>query len=557
MTRTTRPACSSTTTARTSSTPTATRSSTICRSSRSGGPTSTACWPRCATGWCRSRSTARPSTSCSALDLKTDEDAARPTSPSRAEPVEEIRTSEDVVDQRRRPRALRALLPGYTRKQWGLDPSELDKSVTARIPTRTNTDDRYFADKHQVDAARRLYGDVQADARQPADRPSLLGTDYRDVDDEIDAAHIIYTGPIDEYFDFRFGKLPYRSLRFEHSTIDAEQLPAGRRRSIIPTEDVPYTRISEYKHLTGQQHRQDQHHATNIRAAEGDPYYPIPRPENQALYKRYEALADATPGRDLRRPPGDLPLLQHGPDRRSGARRFPPPRRGPSRPVPGEGGTAGRGRSGMNPLQLWGGVECSTVRIGDEVRDQCRETGHFDRDSDLDAIAALGIRTLRYPILWDTVERDDGSLDFSWHDRRLQRLRELGIRVIGGLVHHGSGPRHTSVLDPGLAGEACRLCRQGRRALSVDRHLGAGQRAADHLALRLPLRPLVPAPRDSLHDMARVSGHPVRGHRSARCAPSAAVNPAALLMVRPRISARPSRHGRCGIRRGTKTAAAG
>ena len=102
----------------------------------------------------------------------------------------------------------------------------------------------------------------------------------------------------------------------------------------------------------------------------------------------------------------------------------------------------------MSPLELWGGVECSTVRIGDEVRDQLRETGHFERDHDLDAIAALGIRTLRYPILWDTVERDDGSLDFAWHDRRLERLRELGIRVIGGLVHHGSGPRHTHVLDP-------------------------------------------------------------------------------------------------------------
>jgi dTDP-4-dehydrorhamnose reductase len=105
----------------------------------------------------------------------------------------------------------------------------------------------------------------------------------------------------------------------------------------------------------------------------------------------------------------------------------------------------------MNPLELWGGVECSTVRIGDELRDQCRETGHFDRLEDLDAIAALGIRTLRYPILWDTVEQADGSLDFSWHDSRLARLRELGIRIIGGLVHHGSGPRHTDVLDDNWA----------------------------------------------------------------------------------------------------------
>ena len=121
------------------------------------------------------------------------------------------------------------------------------------------------------------------------------GVDFRDVRDEVDADHIIYTGPIDEYFDFRFGKLPYRSLKFDHQTLDEEQLPAGRRRSIIPSPDVPYTRISEYKHLTGQQAP-----VTTITyeypSAEGDPYYPIPRPENQALFKRYEALADATEG---------------------------------------------------------------------------------------------------------------------------------------------------------------------------------------------------------------------------------------------------------------------
>ncbi len=101
----------------------------------------------------------------------------------------------------------------------------------------------------------------------------------------------------------------------------------------------------------------------------------------------------------------------------------------------------------MTSLELWGGVECSVVRIGEEVRDQCRETGHFDRPGDLDAIAGLGIKTLRYPILWDTVERERGTLDFAWHDERLAKLRELGIRVIGGLVHHGSGPRGTDVLD--------------------------------------------------------------------------------------------------------------
>lgn len=103
------------------------------------------------------------------------------------------------------------------------------------------------------------------------------------------------------------------------------------------------------------------------------------------------------------------------------------------------------------PLELWGGVECTVVRLGDEFRDQVVETGHATRLADLDAIAALGIRTVRYPIVWERVapDRPDGH-DFAWHDERLRRLRDLGISVIGGLVHHGSGPRYTNLLDPGF-----------------------------------------------------------------------------------------------------------
>jgi UDP-galactopyranose mutase len=119
-----------------------------------------------------------------------------------------------------------------------------------------------------------------------------LGTDYRDVKDEVEYGHLIFTRPIDEYFDFRFGKLPYRSLKFDHQTLEQEQFQPV---AVVnyPAEDVPFTRISEYKHLTGQDAP-----VTTITyeypSAEGDPYYPIPRPENQLLFKRYEALADAT-----------------------------------------------------------------------------------------------------------------------------------------------------------------------------------------------------------------------------------------------------------------------
>ena len=101
------------------------------------------------------------------------------------------------------------------------------------------------------------------------------------------------------------------------------------------------------------------------------------------------------------------------------------------------------------PPELWGGLECTVARLENRFRNQIVETGHHDRLADLDSVAALGLRTLRYPVLWETVapEHPDES-DWRWHDERLGRMRELGIRPIAGLVHHGSGPRYTHLLDP-------------------------------------------------------------------------------------------------------------
>ncbi len=169
MTSRTRPASSTTNTGRTSSTPTATRSSIICRSSPNGGRTSTASARSSAASWCRSRSTGRRSTSCSTS-------TSRPTRrrpnylASRAEPVDDIQTSEDVVINAVGRELYELFFRGYTRKQWGLDPSELDKQVTARIPTRTNTDDRYFSDTFQAMPLAWLHRDVREDARPSADR---------------------------------------------------------------------------------------------------------------------------------------------------------------------------------------------------------------------------------------------------------------------------------------------------------------------------------------------------------------------------------------------------
>lgn len=226
------------------------------------------------------------------LDLQSDEEAERYLA-SRAEPVETIRTSEDVVVNQIGRELYEKFFRGYTRKQWGLDPSQLDKMVTSRVPTRTNTDDRYFTDTFQqmpLEGYTRMF-------ERMLDHPNIsimLNTDYRQVRDQVAYKHLIYCGPIDEYFDHCFGKLPYRSLKFEHQSLEQEQFQSVATVN-YPDETVPYTRISEYKHLTGQQHA-----STSITyeypSAEGDPYYPIPRPENAELYKRYEQLAAETPG---------------------------------------------------------------------------------------------------------------------------------------------------------------------------------------------------------------------------------------------------------------------
>ncbi|HEY8612461.1 MAG TPA: UDP-galactopyranose mutase [Roseomonas sp.] len=209
-----------------------------------------------------------------------------------AEQVPVIRTSEDVVVSRVGRKLYETFFRGYTRKQWGLDPSELDRSVTSRVPTRADNDDRYFTDTHQFMPA----DGYTAMFRRMLDHPNITvmtGTDYAAVKDKVPHQRMIWTGPVDEFFGFRHGKLPYRSLTFRHETHDQEWFqPVGTVN--YPGEEVPFTRVSEYKHLTGQSHPKTSV-TYEFPSAEGDPYYPVPRPENAALYKQYEALADATP----------------------------------------------------------------------------------------------------------------------------------------------------------------------------------------------------------------------------------------------------------------------
>lgn len=205
----------------------------------------------------------------------------------RGEDIKHVRTSEDVVLKAVGRELYEKFFKGYTKKQWDLDPSELDASVTARVPTRTNKDDRYFTDTYQ---AMPLYGYTKM-FEAMLNHPNIkimLNADYKELKGNINYDRIIYTGPIDEYFDWCYGKLPYRSINFKFETLDQERFqPTG---TVNYPNDYAFTRITEFKHLTGQKH-----HKTSVvyefPTDGGDPYYPIPRPENSALYNKYLELA--------------------------------------------------------------------------------------------------------------------------------------------------------------------------------------------------------------------------------------------------------------------------
>lgn len=211
---------------------------------------------------------------------------------SMAEAREAVRTSEDVVVSRVGRELYEKFFRGYTRKQWGLDPSQLDAMVTSRVPVRTNRDDRYFTDTYQA-MPQRGYTRMFENMLDHPNIKILLNCDYHDVKDEIACDKLIFTGPVDEYFGYRWGKLPYRSLRFDFRTVNQERVQPV---AVVnyPNEHL-YTRVTEFKHLTGQEHPKSTL-VYEFPQGEGDPYYPVPRPENAELYKKYQALAEATPG---------------------------------------------------------------------------------------------------------------------------------------------------------------------------------------------------------------------------------------------------------------------
>lgn len=205
------------------------------------------------------------------------------------EPRDPVRTSEDAVLNSVGRELCDTFFSGYTRKQWGLELSDLSASVAARIPVRTNKDDRYFTDRFQT-MPEDGYTAMFQRMLDHENIEVMLGMDFLTVRERFDGVKKIFTGPIDEYFGCCYGKLPYRSLRFEH-----QHFPGVETSQITGTINYPndhdFTRVTEFKHLTGQSHA-----GTSVvreySSADGDPYYPIPNPAHEELFKRYQELAE-------------------------------------------------------------------------------------------------------------------------------------------------------------------------------------------------------------------------------------------------------------------------
>jgi UDP-galactopyranose mutase len=207
-------------------------------------------------------------------------------------PIQNPANSEEVIVSQVGWQLYEKFFKNYTLKQWRRDPRELDPSVCGRIPIRTNRDDRYLSDSFQAlpaDGYTRMFERMLAHPNIKL----LLQTDYREVARAVRFRHMIYTGPVDQYFDCCFGPLPYRSLRFEPETLDTEFFQPAMQ--VNYPNDQAFTRIIEIKHCTGQRSPL----TTIVReypqdyAPGGEPFYPIPAPDAQALYKKYAERAAA------------------------------------------------------------------------------------------------------------------------------------------------------------------------------------------------------------------------------------------------------------------------
>lgn len=209
-------------------------------------------------------------------------------------PIANPRNSEELILSRVGPVLYEKFFKNYTRKQWNRDPRELDASVCGRIPIRTNRDDRLLSERFQALPA----NGYTCLFERLLDHPNItvqLETDFQDVSNDTTWNHLIYTGPIDAYFGYCYGALPYRSLRFELETKEVEYFQPAVQ--VNYPNDHDYTRVVEIKHVTGQKlpcttvvREYPQEYGPGR-----EPYYPVPAPAARALYARYAELAEKTP----------------------------------------------------------------------------------------------------------------------------------------------------------------------------------------------------------------------------------------------------------------------
>ncbi|MFX1293624.1 MAG: UDP-galactopyranose mutase [Promethearchaeota archaeon] len=221
------------------------------------------------------------------VNLKTEEEARAFLDGKRVK-IENPRNSEDQIVSQAGWEIYNAFFKNYTKKQWDLFPHELDASVTGRISIRTNTDDRYFNEKYQIIPLNGYYKLFERSLNH-SNITMKLNVEFRSIQNKIKYKNLIYTGCIDEFFNYKFGKLPYRSLEFKHENYNKEFYQKWVQ--INYPNEFEYTRIVEIKHATGQKTPK----TTIIKEyprGEGDPFYPIPREENQNLYEKYKKEAN-------------------------------------------------------------------------------------------------------------------------------------------------------------------------------------------------------------------------------------------------------------------------
>jgi UDP-galactopyranose mutase len=201
-----------------------------------------------------------------------------------AVPIDDIKTSKDVALSKVGKDIYEKIFESYTRKQWGIDPSELDTSVISRIPIRLNRDTRYFADKYQG-MPKRGYTKMCENMITNKNIKILLNTDYKEVIQDIKYDTLIYTGATDEFYNYKYGKLAYRSVNFVFETFDQEEYQEAP--VVNYPNDYDFTRITEYKKLTWQQHKKTTI-GKEFPCAEGEPYYPFPTKEYKDQFALYQ-----------------------------------------------------------------------------------------------------------------------------------------------------------------------------------------------------------------------------------------------------------------------------